>query len=361
MTAETTTAAAPARAPRRIHAPIVELTLARLREFVREPGALFWTFGFPILLTIALGIAFRTQGPQQVSVGVLAAPGADAALKTLSGSDRLAPERVEPADADRLLRAGKLAVLVVPAPDGSVTYRYDPSRPEALATRLLVDDALQRAAGRKDARATNDEKVSAPGARYIDWLVPGLLGMQLLSGSLWGIAWTIVQTRQRKLLKRLLATPMRKRDYLTAFIISRLVALALEVPVLLGFAYFAFHVEIRGSIVAVAAVSTLGAISFAGLGLLCASRAQNSETANGLVNLVSLPMFVLSGVFFASTRFPSFIQPVIRVLPLTALNEALRALMNDGLSITHLGFQLAVMIGWAVVGFAVALKIFRWN
>lgn len=143
--------------------------------------------------------------------------------------------------------------------------------------------------------------------------------------------------------------------------LSRLVALALEVPVLLGFAYFAFGVEIRGSIAAVALVCALGAISFAGIGLLCASRAQNTETANGLVNLVSLPMFVLSGVFFSSTRFPDFVQPFIRVLPLSALNEALRALMNEGVSLAQLGFQLAVMLVWAAVSFGVALRIFRWN
>jgi ABC-2 type transport system permease protein len=348
------------RPPRKIHPPLVELTLARIREFVREPGALFWTFGFPILLTIALGIAFRNQGPQKVVVGVLAGPEAESAMRVLSATGRLDPELLAADQAERALRSGKIAVLVVPNEKG-IEYRFDPSRPEAFGARLLADDALQRAAGRKEARPTNDEAASAPGARYIDWLVPGLLGMQLMSGSLWGIAYAIVQTRQRKLLKRMLATPMHKRDYLLAFFFSRLLALAVEVPVLLGFAYFAFGVEIRGSLIELVAVCALGATAFAGLALLCSSRAQNSETANGLVNLVSLPMFVVSGVFFSAQRFPAFAQPIIRILPLTALNEALRAMINDGVSLTHLPFQLAVLVGWVLASFAVALRIFRWS
>lgn len=348
------------RPKRRIHAPVWELTLARIREFVREPGALFWTFGFPILLTIALGIAFRNQGPQKVVVGVLEGPAAAETVRVLTATGRLAPELIAPANADRALSSGKVAVLVVPGPNG-IAYRFDPSRPEAAGARLLADDALQRAAGRPDARPTTDEATRAPGARYVDWLVPGLLGMQLMSGSLWGIAYAIVQTRQRKLLKRMLATPMHKRDYLLAFFFSRLLALAVEVPVLMGFAYFAFGVEIRGSIVAMVAVCALGATSFAGLALLCASRAQNSETANGLVNLVTLPMFVVSGVFFSAQRFPAFVQPFIRILPLTALNEALRAIINEGTSIVHLPFQLAVLACWMVGSFVVALRIFRWS
>ncbi|MBS2031550.1 MAG: ABC transporter permease [Deltaproteobacteria bacterium] len=360
MTAESPPVALAAR-PRKIRSPLTELTLARLREFIREPGAVFWTFGFPILITIALGVAFRNQGPPQVDIGVLAGPEAQADADALTKTGRLVPRVVSQDEAGKLLRSGKIAVLVVPGEHGAVTYRFDPSRPEAFGARLLADDALQRAAGRADTRTATDEKVSAPGARYVDWLVPGLLGMQLMSGSLWGIAWTIVQTRQRKLLKRLVATPMKRTHYLMAFMLSRFLALAVEVPVLMGFAYFAFGVEIRGSILGMCLVSALGAASFAGVGLLCASRAQNSETANGLVNLVTLPMFVLSGVFFSAQRFPEFLQPVIRVLPLTALNEALRAIVNDGVSMANLGFQLAVMGVWALVSFAIALRIFRWT
>ena len=345
----------------RVRGPIFELTLARVREFVREPSALFWTFGFPILITVALGVAFRNQGPKQIRVGVVQGPGAAAVAQALAATHRLAPEQVTPDQANQGLRAGTLALVVVPGPGGALGFRFDPTRPESFATRMVANDALQRAAGRSDPRPARDETLHAPGARYIDWLVPGLLGMQLMSGSLWSIAFTIVQTRQRKLLKRLGATPMRRGHYLLSFVLSRLLALIVEVPLLLGFAYVAFGVQIRGSLGAVAALSVLGSLSFSGLGLLCASRAQNSETANGLVNLATLPMFVLSGVFFSAQRFPAVIQPVIRALPLTALNEALRAVVNDGQSLAHLPLQLAVMAVWGAATFAAALGLFRWS
>ena len=339
--------------------PLLELTVARLKEFGREPGAVFWTFGFPLLLTVALGIAFRAEGPSPVTVGVLDGDGAPAILAALDADERLAPALVSAAEAERALRGGKLSVLVEPGP--TVGYRLDPTRPEARAARLLVDDVLQRAAGRADARPVEDHAVEAPGARYVDWLVPGLLGMQLMSGSLWGIAWVIVQTRSRKLLKRLVATPMRRRHYLAAFLLARLVPLAIEVPLLFGFAWLAFDVAIHGSIAAVATVSLLGAWSFAGVGLLCASRAQNTETVNGLVNLVTLPMFVVSGVFFSSSRFPDALQPLISLLPLTALNDALRGVVNEGASLAALWRELAILGAWGAGSFALSLKIFRWS
>jgi ABC-2 type transport system permease protein len=347
--------------PVAIRHPLVALTQARFIEFFREPGAIFWTFGFPLLLTVALGIAFRNQAPPRAAIAILEGPDAQVMAEALTGTTSVEAQVLGPAEAALRLRSGKVALVVVPGADHAVTYRFDASRPEAVAVRLAVDDALQRASGRADPRAVHDEKVAAPGARYVDWLVPGLLGMQLMSGSLWGIAYAIVQTRQRKLLKRLLATPMKKGHYLLSFLISRLAFVLVEVPVLLGFARLAFGVEVRGSLVAVGLVATLGAAAFAGLGLLCAARAQNTETANGLVNLVTLPMFVVSGVFFSSARFPPLLQPVIRFLPLTALNEALRALVNDGAALSQIPLQLMVLTAWMVVTFAVSLRIFRWT
>jgi len=204
-------------------------------------------------------------------------------------------------------------------------------------------------------------RVEAPGERYVDWLVPGLLGMQLLSGSLWGIAFVIVQNRQRKLLKRLVATPMHRSDYLLSFAVSRLLWVLLETAILLAFAHFAFGVPIRGSLAAIFVLATLGAASFAGLGLLCSARPENTESVNGLVNLASLPMFILSGVFFSADRFPDFLQKAIRFLPLTALNDALRAVINDGASLFTLPLEVAVLLVWGAVTYAIALKIFRWN
>jgi ABC transporter DrrB family efflux protein len=243
----------------------------------------------------------------------------------------------------------------------ALRYRFDPTRPEAQAARHAVDDRLQRGAGRRDALATRDETTVARGARYVDWLVPGLMGMQLLSGATWGVAWNIVRARQRKLLKRLAATPMRRRHYLLSFRLASLIFVPLEALVLFAFARLVFDVTIHGSALAVLVLALLGSWSFAGLGLLCASRAENSETANGLVNLVTLPMFVLSGVFFSSSRFPDLVQPLIRLLPLSAFNEALRHVVNDGASLLSQVFPVAVLVGWGLGCTVVALKLFRWT
>lgn len=347
----------------RSFSPLLALTSARIKEFFREPGAIFWTFGFPLLLTVALGIAFRNEGPPRRAVALVDGPRAPALLAALRTDPTLVVDPLPAAAAALRLRNGEVLLVVEAAasPGDPVVYRFDPSRPDALAIRRVVDDLVQRAAGRRDPVPTRDETAVARGARYIDWLVPGLLGMQLLSGGLWGTAWIIVNARQRKLLKRLSATPMRRADYLLSFRLAGLLFVPLQVVVLFAFARWTFGVTLHGSSVAVVALSLFASWSFAGLGLLCASRAQNSETANGLVNLVTLPMFMLSGVFFSSARFPAFLQPVIRLLPLSAYNDALRHIVNDGASLFSQAPALAVLAVWGVLTAMLALRIFRWG
>jgi ABC-2 type transport system permease protein len=342
--------------------PLWALSVARIRQFWREPGAVFWTFGFPLLITVALGIAFRDQSPPASRIAIVAGEGAAEVADALKGKAGLDVETDDVATAARRLRTGDvLLVIEAPAAGGPVVYRFDPTRPDAPAVRRLVDDAVQRRAGRRDPVATREETTVARGARYVDWLIPGLLGMQLLNGAMWGAAFNIVTARQRKLLKRLAATPMRRGHYLLSFRVAGLVFVPLQVLVLFGFARIAFGVTIAGSAIAALAIALLGSWSFAGLGLLCASRAQNSETANGLINLVTLPMLVFSGVFFSSSRFPEVLQPAIRLLPLSAFNEALRHVVNDGASIFSQGFPIAVLVVWALVSSVLALRLFRWT
>jgi ABC-type multidrug transport system permease subunit len=342
--------------------PLVALSAVRIKLFFREPGSVFWTFGFPLLITVALGIAFRNQGPAASRVAVVAGPRSAAIASALGATRGLTVATVDAGEANRELRAGEILIAIeAPGPGQPVVYRYDPGRPDALAARRLVDDSLQRQAGRRDPVAARDETAVARGARYVDWLVPGLLGMQLLNGAMWGAAFNIVNARQRKLLKRLAATPMRRGQYLLSYRISGLIFVPLQALVLFVFARLTFGVVIQGSILATLALALLGSWSFAGLGLLCASRAQNSETANGLINLVTLPMMVLSGVFFSSSRFPALLQPVIRLLPLSAFNEAMRHIVNDGASIFTQGFPVAVLVVWTLVTSVLAVRLFRWT
>jgi ABC-type multidrug transport system permease subunit len=267
--------------------------------------------------------------------------------------------RVPPGEVERALRDGRAPVLVVPGEPP--TYRFDDARAESRMARLAVDAALQRAAGRADAFTPVEAPVRAVGSRYIDWLVPGLLGMNIMGTGMWGVGFSIVQARTKKLLKRLIATPMSKTDYLAAQVLSRMAFLALEVGVIVGFAWLAFDVTVQGNLGSLALVSVIGALSFGGLGLLLASRVRTIEAVSGLMNLIMVPMWVLSGVFFASSNFPDVMQPFIRALPLTALNEALRAVVNEGLPLSALGPQLAIMLAWGLGSFGLSLKLFRWQ
>ena len=336
-----------------------QLALSRMREFYREPEAVFWVFGFPIVLAFALGLAFRNTGPGKLQVGVVAGTGDSAVAAALAASPRLVPAVLDTATARLRLKTGRVALLVVPG--DPVVYRYDSTRTESGLARLEVDDALQRARGRKDLIAVRDDRAVAPGSRYIDFLIPGLLGMNLLGSGIWGVGFSVVQARQRKLLKRYLATPMRRSHYLLSFILSRLVFLIVEVVALVGFGWLLFGVAVRGSFASLAGLTVLGSFAFAGLGLLVASRAKTIEGVSGLMNLVMLPMWILSGTFFSYSRFPNAMIPFVKALPLTALNDALRAVMIDGAAVTALGTPIAIVVAWGAVSFVVALRIFRWR
>jgi ABC-2 type transport system permease protein len=342
--------------------PLYELTLLRLRDIVRTPEALFWTFIFPLLMACALGIAFRNTAPTEMRIAVENnSPNASALAATISRSAELDAVLFTPAEAAQALRSGKVALVVSAGTGAAVEYRFDLTRPESRSARLLVDDVVQRAAGRADVAVVKEQTFTEPGARYIDFLIPGLIGMNLLGNGLWGLGFAIVLARTGKLLKQLSATPMRRWHYLMSFMLARLLFLLPEVVVILGFAYLAFGVKLQGSFLSFMLLSVLGSFTFAGLGLLVAARTKTLEAAAGLMNLVILPMWVLSGTFFSATRFPDFAQPFIKALPLTAVNDALRAVMNEGTPLAANGLEIGILLAWTLVSFTVALRIFRWQ
>ncbi len=339
--------------------PVVELTLTRLREFLREPEAVFWLVFFPVLLAFALGLAFSGAGEEDVHVAVLEGPGAADTRDALSAASHLAVRVLPPEAADRALRDGEVALLV--RPGSPPAYRLDPSRDESRLARLMVDDALQRAGGREDRFEARIEPVRIPGSRYVDWVIPGLLGMNIMGTGMWALGYAVVYARSRRLLKRLAATPMSRAHYLAAQMLARLVFLGLEVGALLLFAWLVLDVPVRGPVALVAAVALLGALAFAGLGLLVASRARTIEAVSGWMNFTMVPMWVLSGVFFSPAHFPAAAQPLIHALPLTALNDALRAVMLDGAGPWGVAVEGAILAAWTVGCFALALRLFRWQ
>jgi ABC-2 type transport system permease protein len=346
------------------------LLWARIIELKREPEVVFWVFIFPLLLAGGLGIAFRNKPADVTSVVVIAGAGAQKTLAMLDNPDKNSPAhspiRATVLDRDAALKAfhvGKYDLVIESNPDGSYIYYYDPARPESVLSRGEIDAALQSAAGRKDALTTSAQSSNEPGSRYIDFLIPGLLGMNLMNSGMWGVGFALVEMRQRKLLKRFVATPMRRSDFLLALTSSRLVLMVIEVGLLLGFGVLVFHMRVQGlrSILSVLMLASLGAVTFGGVGLLTACRAQKIESVSGLINLVMMPMWIFSGVFFSYQKFPAIAHPFIKALPLTALNDALRSTIIEGAPLSAQSGRLLVLAVWGGVSFILALRWFRWT
>jgi ABC-type multidrug transport system permease subunit len=338
--------------------------MARMLELKREPEVVFWVFVFPLLLALGLGIAFRNKPENAPSVAIVEGAEAQDAQALLHKAPQSNAFKVQLLSADAAhqgFRLGKFDIVIEPDGKGSFTYQYDPARPESVLARAEVDDALQSGAGRKNPVPTSSTASSEPGSRYIDFLIPGLLGMNLMNSGMWGIGFALVDMRQRKLLKRFVGTPMRRGDFLLALASSRLILMIIEVGLLLAFGALFFHMRIMGSIAAIALIAGIGSLTFGGVGLLTASRAQKIESVSGLINLVMMPMWIFSGVFFSYERFPAVIHPFIKALPLTALNDTLRASILEGTPILHQWPRLLVMIAWGGISFLLALKWFRWT
>jgi ABC-2 type transport system permease protein len=358
--------------------PLFQLYLVRLRDFYRQPARVFWVYGFPTMLAIVLGFAFKNRDPGPIPVDLIEGPGAAQikayleAHNAVVNRQKLAHETRSnvPAvdiheaiseDALRRVKTGKTPIVIEPLGSESWTYHYDPTRPEASAARQTLDDILQEAAGRTNPRQTKDVLVSEPGSRYIDFLIPGLIGLNAMGGGLWGIGFLLVNFRIAKLLKRFVATPMPRRDFLLALLAARLTFVIPDLSLLLLLGTLMFQMPIRGSLALVVGIDTLGALAFAGIGLLVACRARTTETVSGLMNLVMLPMWLFSGVFFSNERFPAAAQPFIQALPLTQLVGALRQVILDGAGLFDVGKSVLILAAWVVVTFTLALRFFRWT
>ena len=342
----------------------LNLLLARSKEMRREPEVIFWIFVFPLLLAGGLGVAFRNKPADVIHIAVVAGQGSDRVtelLKAAPGQASIQAQVLSEAEAMKTLRFGKSDLVISQDASGAFVYRYDPARRESVLARTEVDDALQTGAGRKDPLQTKQHVSSEPGSRYIDFLIPGMLGMNLMNSGMWGLGFALVDMRQRKLIKRYVATPMRRTDFLLALASSRLLLMLAELILLLGFGIFFFHMRVIGSWATIVLISAIGAMTFGGIGLLTGSRAQKIESVSGLINLIMMPMWIFSGVFFSYERFPAVVQPILRALPLTALNDALRATILEGSSLTSQGKPLLVMALWGGISFVLALKWFRWS
>jgi ABC-2 type transport system permease protein len=335
---------------------LFQLTATRLKLTLREPEAMFWIFAFPILLALGLGIAFRNRPADVLPVGATTPQ----LTQALAADKGLNATKMDESAGTHALAVGTILLLAEQRGDG-VVYRYDNTNPDARTARMIADRAIEVAAGRKDVVTAENELIHETGSRYIDFLIPGLLGMNLMGSAMWGLGFSIVEGRQKKLLKRMVASPMPRWQYLAGYLLSRLVMLVIEVVVFLGFARLVFGVPFRGPLWQLALLCVLVSLVFSALGLLVASRATTIETVSGLMNLVMLPMWILSGGFFSASRFPAILQPFVRALPLTAAIDAMRGNMLQGVQLSQLMLQVGILLAWFAVPFAVSLRIFRWR
>jgi len=350
------------RAPRRYH-PLFNLIVARLREFVREPHAVFWVYVFPLILMSALGIAFGNRPLAAMRVVVIEGPRAESICAQLQSNPQFEVTLCSQPEASRLFRTNEAELLIAASDGSAVSYEYtfDPSRSDSLLAKRMADDCLQTAAGRRDVVESRDLQIDAPGAHYADFLLPGLLGMSLMSGGLVGVGYAVVDLRVRKLLKHYYATPVRRSHFLASIMCSRFLFTAGQVLVLLVFAKFIFGVSNLGSALTLALIIVLAALEFSGVGLLIGSRAQTMETLSGLMNAIMLPMCMGSGIFFSIERFPALAQCVLYLLPLTPVIHALRSVMLEGAGLASVSGDLALIAVWGAASFAIALRWFRWK
>lgn len=328
-------------------------------EFWRSPAAVFWTYGFPLMMAVVLGFAFQPGTPPPVPVAVLDVPAATAVYETVRSSSRLSVELLAPDVADQALARGRVALLIK-IDDGQPVLRSDPTRPEAELARLLVERAIheERQGGLESIRAEDEDR---PGSRYIDFLIPGLIGLNLLGAGMWGVGFNLVQMRVQNLLRRLFVTPMKRSEFLAGYLLGRSVLVIPEALAILLFGVLLWGVPFRGSYLVALLVIVIGGWTFTGIGCLCASRARTIETIGGVMNAVQLPMWILGGTFFANEALEGPVRWAAECMPLTHVNRVLRDVMLESGTLADVWLPLLLLLAAGVLCFTLAMRLFRWQ
>ena len=339
------------------YSPLWQLTLARVRESLREPMALFWVYAFPLVLAIVLGMAFREGPKPKVRIDFVEGQKTEQ-LREQFATDDFTVSVQDESEASRRLQRGVTDLVVERDADGKLTYRTEDSRTES---RLAEYMFLSVVNGPPTSDMVKGEPISTTGNRYIDFLIPGLIAMNLMGGGFWGVGFVIVDQRIRGLLKRFHAAPMRRRDFLLSLMLGRIIFVGSEVIILWLVGWAIFGISMAGSWLLFVGLIFLGGAAFSGVGMLMACRAQRAESVSGLISLAMLIQFTFSGIFFSADRFPEAIQPIVQVLPLTALADAMRAVSLDGAGPLTILPDVIILAVWGVVSFTLALLWFRWR
>ena len=369
-----------------------QLISALFREIIREPGVLFWGILFPIMMSLGLGLAFTKKADvirkvAIINIGEKSASGSENSViagflqKNCERNVQGVPDtwqwkytirdkklgnsvflfyNMKWDEAVKLLKRGTINVLLLGMND-SVEYHFDPMNPDAQLTYLKLSTIVGKGEVQPVQSSTEIKPLTVTGTRYIDFLVPGLIAMGVMMSSMWGISYGIIEKRSKKLLRRLVATPMKKSHFLIALITVRITMNFIESLVLFLFALFAFKMTIQGNISALVLMFLAGNIAFAGIAVFVSSHTSNTEVGNGLINFVVFPMMVLSGIFFSYQNFPDWSLPFIKNLPLTMLADGIRSIFNEGAGYHEIALPVLILLAIGTLFFTVGLKIFKWH
>jgi len=372
---------------------LYQLILANIRELIREPGVLFWGIVFPILMSLGLGVAFTTKKEVITTVAVIGQrhllPGPADPASTIwkfmrankamickgreDGISRSLPAPDEQLGnttflftamdwqrAMALLKRGNISVIL-DEKDGEVQYHFDPMNPDAQLTYLKLSKLFVSPGAVIRKNDTEVRPLTVSGTRYIDFLVPGLIAMGVMMGCMWGVSYAIIERRSKKLLRRMVATPMKRSNFLVALISVRIAMNFAEAGLLFLFAWLAFGITVQGSVIALFLLFIAGNLAFAGISILLSSHTAKTEIGNGLINALSMPMMVLSGIFFSYHNFPEWSIPVIQQFPLTMLADGIRSIMIEGAGFPEVALPVIVLSATGFIFFIAGMKIFRWH
>jgi ABC-2 type transport system permease protein len=344
-----------------MNSSLYQLTLVHFKTFFREPAILFWAILFPIIMAWVLGVAFANKQETVRTVYVVSSgtPPENLSGEKVIGAEtgnafRIKFHNTTEEEALRAIKRGVISLYIQTTGD-SIVYHFDPSNPDAQLTHLSLDRSISG-----DHTNAHVEPLKTIGTRYIDFLIPGLIGLGIMNSCIWGIGWNLIETRMKKLLRRMVATPLRKSVFLGSHILTRIILGSIETILLLLFAFFYFKISITGSIAAFILLFLTGVFAFSGIGILIASRTDKSEVGNGLVNAVTLTMTILSGVFFNYHNFPDWTVPIIQVLPLTLLADGIRAIFVEAAGLREVLVPISILTLTGMVTTFVGLRIFKW-
>jgi ABC-2 type transport system permease protein len=361
---------------------LLALTVANIKSYVRDRAALFWTLAFPLIFIFMFGFIFQGGGGGGLTIGWVdddASPASEQLRTAFTASgttdlvaateaDALAQMQDGEVDAVIVVRdgygdavtAGAAGTATAPA---SITVFTDPSRANlAGSVYQAVGSVLGvvNLGGRPPLVVPEARTIQTENLNFISYFVPSMLGLSVMQVGIFA-AIPLVADREKLILKRLAATPLRRWQLVGSNVLMRLLIALAQSVIIVAVGTLAFGVEITGNLLLMATFVTLGAVTFLAVGYVVASFASTEDSANGMTSMIQFPMMFLSGAFFQIEAMPDVLQTVARVIPLTYLADALRQVMVGGAPFAPLWLCFAVLAGWLVVCFGIAARKFRWQ